>query len=146
MPWPCFHLNFGFRLPSQELVFTLDLDSRKYCLHNPNLGFMKNCLHQETSNVLFSWYSCLNSTAMCVTSTCTSVTSHLYEESEDIQPDSLRHRKDLKRTRNGLDARVFEGFFLKSSAIFFRQEIVNQKMETHPVKSYITQQLVINGI
>ena len=48
---------------------------------------------------------------------------------------------------NGLiHTSVSEGFFLKCSAIFFRQEIVNQKLETHPVKSYITKQLLINGM
>ena len=41
---------------------------------------------------------------------------------------------------------VSEGFFLKCSAIFFRQEIVNQKWETHPVKSFITKQLLIYGM
>ena len=42
--------------------------------------------------------------------------------------------------------KCFWRFFLKCSAIFFRQEIVNQKLETHPVKSYITKQLLINGM
>ena len=37
---------------------------------------------------------------------------------------------------------VSEGFFLKCPAIFFRQENVNQKIETHPVKFYFTKQLL----
>ena len=41
---------------------------------------------------------------------------------------------------------VSEWVFLKCSAIFLRQEIVNQKFETHPVKSYITKHLLINGM
>ena len=38
---------------------------------------------------------------------------------------------------------VSEGFFLTGLAIFFRQEIVNQKYETHPVKSYFAKQLLL---
>ena len=34
-------------------------------------------------------------------------------------------------------------FFLKCLAIFFKQENVNQKYETHPVKSYFNKQLLI---
>ena len=47
--------------------------------------------------------------------------------------------------RAGVNAghKCFEGFFLKCLAIFFRQEIVNKKLETHPVKSYITKQLFL---
>ena len=37
---------------------------------------------------------------------------------------------------------VFNGFFLRCMAILFRQENVNKKYETHPVKSYFTKQLV----
>ena len=37
---------------------------------------------------------------------------------------------------------VSEGFFLKCLAIFFRQDNINQKYKTHPVKSYFTKQLL----
>ena len=37
---------------------------------------------------------------------------------------------------------VSKGFFPKCLAIPFRQENVNQKSETHPVKSYFTKQLL----
>ena len=37
------HLNLGLRWPVKELGFTLNLDSRKYCLKsfNPNRGSQK---------------------------------------------------------------------------------------------------------
>ena len=35
-----------------------------------------------------------------------------------------------------------EGFFMKGLAIFFRQDNVNQKYKTHPVKSYFIKQLL----
>ena len=37
---------------------------------------------------------------------------------------------------------VSERFFVKYLAIFFREENVNQKYETHPVKSCFTKQLL----
>ena len=37
---------------------------------------------------------------------------------------------------------VSEGLFVKYLAIFFKEENVNQKYETHRVKSYFTKQLV----
>ena len=38
---------------------------------------------------------------------------------------------------------VSEGFFLKCLAFFFKQDNVNLKYETHPVKSYFTKRLFI---
>ena len=40
------------------------------------------------------------------------------------------------------DTSVSEGFFVKYLAIFFREENVNQKYETRPVKAYFTKQLL----
>ena len=37
---------------------------------------------------------------------------------------------------------VSDGFFLKCMAIFFRQENVNQKYETHSVNSYFTKHML----
>ena len=49
---------------------------------------------------------------------------------------SLNYFKNLDNTT------VSEGLLMKCLAIFLRQENVNQKNETHPVKFYFTKQLL----
>ena len=53
------------------------------------------------------------------------------------QCDSVQQAKKSVCCSDSVHTRVSEGFFQKCSAIFFRQEIVNQKLETHPLKSSI---------
>jgi hypothetical protein len=53
----------------------------------------------------------------------------------------IKRNSEWSRPWQPLSTTVSEGFILKCLAIFFRQENVNQKYETHPVKSYFTKQL-----
>ena len=60
---------------------------------------------------------------------------------KNVQTRNAEQNHAQKDTQRNVDlAQVFlKFFFLKCSAIFFRQKIVDQKLETHPVKSYITK-------
>ena len=52
------------------------------------------------------------------------------------------YQMDKKQYELLLVTTVSEGFFMNCLAIFFRQENVNQKYETHPVQSCITKHLL----